>query len=210
MLGKSSVVTGYSLGSGGGGTVLARSGAITLIGENANASADGLNIGGLTLGAKAGSGVTSSSSNITLKASQFGLNNTTRFETSGTVSVLPLDAANSFGSAQSFNSYWSFANTVSALTIGKSTNDTNLTILNSTSIAGPINIYGGTIALNAGLTTTNTTTGDVNITATGLTGTGGIGLATGRGLSITQSGNSSYGGVVSGSSATLTKAGARA
>lgn len=47
------------------------------------------------------------------------------------------------------------------LTLGKSGNTANITVSSATSIAGPIEIYGGTISLGANLTTTNN--GNVSI-----------------------------------------------
>jgi hypothetical protein len=120
ILGKGSSQSGYSLGAGLGGSVVASSGSITLIGDNSSSTSEGLNIGGLTLGADASTAVTTSSTNITLKGNQFGLNNPTNFNTSGTVSVLSLDGSNSFGSAQTFSSNWSFGSNISGLTIGSS------------------------------------------------------------------------------------------
>jgi fibronectin-binding autotransporter adhesin len=196
------------LGAGIGGSVVARSGSITLIGDNSNSTLEGLNIGGLTLGADASTAVTTSSTNITLKGNQFGLNSPTSFNTSGTVSVLSLDASNSFGSTQTFGSNWSFGSNVSGLTIGKATNTANLNIATTIGIAGPITMYGGAVVLNAGLSTLSTSFGDVNISTTGLSGTGGIGLAAGRTLTVTQSGSSVYSGLISGVNATFTKLGA--
>jgi hypothetical protein len=74
-------------------------------------------------------------------------------------------------------------------------------------INGPINIYGKDIYLNNGIATTNATTGDISITGTTLKGSGGISLATGRNLTVNQSSTSTYSGVISGTSATVTKAG---
>ncbi|MGO4819175.1 beta strand repeat-containing protein [Flavobacterium sp. W22_SRS_FP1] len=48
------------------------------------------------------------------------------------------------------------------LTIGKETNTSDISFENNTTIAGPITAYGGTIALNAALTATNS---NINLTA---------------------------------------------
>ncbi len=90
------------------------------------------------------------------------------------------------------------------------TNSSDITVSSAASIAGPISLYGGNIALNANLTTTNASTGDIAITTSGLTGNGGLALASGRNLTITQSETSQYGGVMSGVSAAVIKAGAGA
>lgn len=49
--------------------------------------------------------------------------------------------------------------------------------------------------------------GDVSITTTGLSGTGGIALGSGQSLTVNQSGNSTYSGVISGTDASLVKQG---
>jgi hypothetical protein len=53
----------------------------------------------------------------------------------------------------------SLANTVSGLTLGKSTNTQNITFGGATTIAGPITAFGGTIAVNENL---NTSAGNAN------------------------------------------------
>jgi fibronectin-binding autotransporter adhesin len=53
-------------------------------------------------------------------------------------------------------------------------------------------------------------TGDVSLNVTSLSGSGNISLASGKSLTVTQSGNSTYAGVVSGSGASFVKAGAGA
>ena len=58
------------------------------------------------------------------------------------------------------------------------------------------------------MATTDSAAGNLAILTTGLTGAGNLGLATGRNFSLTQSGNSVYSGVISGSTASFTKAGA--
>jgi len=62
----------------------------------------------------------------------------------------------SFTSAFSSSS-WTFNSNLSGLTVGKETNTNSVTLAESTSIAGPISIYGGSIAVNAPLTATNST-----------------------------------------------------
>jgi hypothetical protein len=73
----------------------------------------------------------------------------------GTLTIEPLTASNSFSSAFS-NSSLTLGSALTGLTIGKSTNTANITIGDATSIAGPITIYGGTITLDADLTSTAT------------------------------------------------------
>ncbi len=73
------------------------------------------------------------------------------FNGSGALRIEP--ASTSFGSVFS-TSGWTLASTLSGLTLGKSGNTADITITNATSIAGPIEIYGGNIAINAGLVAT--------------------------------------------------------
>ena len=75
-------------------------------------------------------------------------------------------------------------------------------------VAGAVSLTATDLTLNNGITTTDTTTGNVTINATTLNGSGNIALANGRALSVTQSGNSTYSGIVSGTDSTLTKLGA--
>jgi filamentous hemagglutinin family protein len=62
----------------------------------------------------------------------------------------------------------------------------------------------GNIAVNAAISIG----GNVTFNAATVTGSGGIALANSRALSVTQSGNSTYSGIVSGTGSTLTKLGA--
>ncbi|BBU69766.1 autotransporter-associated beta strand repeat-containing protein [Fluviibacter phosphoraccumulans] len=107
---------------------------------------------------------------------------TSGFAGTGTVTIQP--AASSFSSDLVSN--YSFASTLTGLTLGNSTNTANITLDRATSIAGNIAIYGGNVTLNNELTTTNggiirlqATSGSVtqgangNITTTGLALLGG-------------------------------------
>ena len=87
------------------------------------------------------------SDNIALAAGGIAIN------TAGEVTVEPSSA--SFSSAVSFPiSNLSLANTITGLTLGKSTNTANITFGAATSIAGPITAYGGNITINQNLTST--------------------------------------------------------
>ena len=61
---------------------------------------------------------------------------------------------------------------------------------------------GGNITLNAGLTTTNTTTGNITLTGN-VSGAGNIAVASGLTLNLNQTGSSLYSGCISGSSSQL-------
>jgi filamentous hemagglutinin family protein len=191
-------------------SVLAASGTITIHGGvNGFESKNGVGQNGtveLGFSASTGSLVTSSSSNIvltgdTLVAGGTGL----AINSTGSLTIQP--SSNSFTSAFTWPVSGITLGSISGLTLGKSTNTADITIGSATSIAGPISIYGGNVYLNAGLTTTDTTTGNISIDASALSGSGDITLANGRTLTVTQSANSTYGGVISGTGSAVTKAG---
>lgn len=111
-------------------------------------------------------------------------------------------------------------NSISRLTIGyyngmlnngtpvEFTNSSDITFNTATTAAGAVELYGGALALNANLNTTNTSTGHILLQGTTITGTGNIGLAAGRTATINVSANSSYAGLISGTGSGLTKLGA--
>ncbi len=86
-------------------------------------------------------------------------------------------------------STWNFGNQLTSLTIGKSTNTANVT-LGAMTVAGPIQIYGGSLVINGHLTATN---GSILLDAdTGSTlnqSTRGIQLGTGVRIKTNTSGN---------------------
>lgn len=147
------------------GSALARSGPITLIGEN-SASQIGLYIGSLTIGARSATNVTSSSSAITLQGQQFTFAGTNPINTSGTLSLLPLDGANSFGAAQTVSNL-TLSSGITGLTVGGVNNTSGITLGQAVTISGPVSVYGGDIALNGNINTTaGSATGDVLLKST--------------------------------------------
>jgi autotransporter-associated beta strand protein len=70
----------------------------------------------------------------------------------GTLTIQPV-AAGSFGSTLSTNAY-SFGSTLTGLTLGRDGNTATITVNSPLSIAGPISLYGGSINLNADITST--------------------------------------------------------
>ena len=131
--------------------LLAASGDIRVIGQ----SSGGLSISnwigdGLYLGQKAASLVTSSSSNITLRANAISTTNTLSVNSSGTLTVEPY--GNSFSVGLSWPlSNTTLAGTVSGLTLGKSTNTATITLTAATTIAGPVTMYGSGLTINENL-----------------------------------------------------------
>ncbi|CAN0585037.1 unnamed protein product, partial [Ectocarpus sp. 12 AP-2014] len=110
---------------------------------------------GNTYGAKAGTAITASSSDIIFRGNSISVEaggSATTFTTSGTVSLEP--SGDDFGNTLTFPiSNLTLDNTVSGLTIGKAasadgTTDANVTITGATDIAGLITVYGGDITLN--------------------------------------------------------------
>nr|WP_315130145.1 autotransporter-associated beta strand repeat-containing protein [uncultured Flavobacterium sp.] len=131
-----------------------------------------------------------------------------KVKTTGAVTYEPV--ASSFIVAQTFpaNSNYILADNATSLTIGKTGNTAGVTIGSNISIAGPISVYAGTITLNANLTSTNTTTGNINLNGTTISGTGNMVLADGRTAEVNVSSASTYDGIISGSGSGLTKLGA--
>ncbi|MCC6141929.1 MAG: filamentous hemagglutinin N-terminal domain-containing protein, partial [Nitrospira sp.] len=153
-------ITGAATGSNYGvwlqnTNVLANTGDILVNGQSG-----GVTINGSTLGKKTATAVTSSSSDIILTGNTVATSSASAIDTTGTLTVQPFGT--SFSSALTWPlSGWTVANTISGLTLGKSGNTADLTIGSATSVAGPITLYGGNIAVNANLTSSNT--GDIFI-----------------------------------------------
>ncbi|MBV5339257.1 MAG: hypothetical protein J0665_06815, partial [Deltaproteobacteria bacterium] len=159
-------INGTGTGSGYGiyldGTrVLASAGAITVDGGTA-----GINFaGGIanTIGKLTGTGVESSSSNIIVTGDRFTIGAATTVDTIGTLTVQSSGA--SFSSALTWPMTNLTASNITGLTLGKSGNTADITVGSATSIAGPISIYGGNIAIDAVLTASGSNT--ISLTGSG-------------------------------------------
>ena len=152
---------GYSSSSTGVLNVLASSGPITV--STGGSGIDIVNASSsATIGYKTDTSVTSSTSNILIVSdivnSVGNLNN----NTSGTLTIRPTNG-NSFKSAVNTTAL-RFSADLSGLTIGHAENTQNITIGSATTIAGPINLYGGNIAINGATTATGST---INLHASG-------------------------------------------
>ncbi|MFZ4436145.1 MAG: beta strand repeat-containing protein, partial [Flavobacterium psychrophilum] len=139
--------------------ILAKSGAIQLLGKQDGGAANGnwYISNNFYLGSKSSTSVSTSSSNITIQYDKYSFSGfTPKIATSGTLKLQPASA--SFG-ANVYTSWFSWNQnnqTMSGLTIGKSGNTASSVVLDSQlSVAGPIAAYGGTIYLYNNLTTTN-------------------------------------------------------
>jgi Passenger-associated-transport-repeat len=155
--------------------ILANGGAIQMLGKQDGGIANGrLHIAGNTyIGSKAASAVTASSSNVNIQYDKFDFPSGLRYmATTGQVTFQPASA--SFG--QTVYSSWFNWNqnsqTMTSFTMGKVGNTGDITHeSNNVTVAGPVAMYGGNIALNAGLITTPSTS-TMRINASGNITTG--------------------------------------
>lgn len=153
--------------------ILATGGTITL---NAGVRGFNFNSAGTRFGSKTGTAITNSSANVKLIANSFSPN-ATAVNTSGTLTLEPF--SDSFTSALTYPiSNLTVASTVSGLTIGKSTNISDVNFLAATSIAGPITVYGGKINVNANLTSTATTGSGVLLSGQKIEQAAGVNVTT--------------------------------
>ena len=147
--GNASVATGASL-------VFSRSDAASYVGNISGAGAVsklGANVltltgtqtyTGTTATGAAGGGIVFTNNTLPVTPGAFTGN--------GTVTIQPV-ASGSFGTTLSSNAY-SFGSTLTGLTLGRDGNTSTITVNSPLTIAGPISIYGGTINLNADITST--------------------------------------------------------
>ncbi len=126
-----------------------------------------------------GSEVLNSSSDVIIEADKATFDGTTtRINTAGAVSIVSADT--SFGSILNYQNI-NIENTATGLTIGKPTNTADVTIASSTTIAGPVSVYGGDIILNNNI---NASSGNGNIllqASTELTLESAVSLSSGSG-----------------------------
>ena len=156
--GKTPSASTYGAVEAGGILTYALTGPITFIGDGS---------GGLKIGGTWGKGsLPSSSSNIVLRTNAFTFANPT-IQTTGAITVEPF--GNSFTNAISFPiTSLSLPNTITGLTLGKSTNTSDITIASATTISGPVTLYGGNINLNQNINTSGATAlGDILCKASG-------------------------------------------
>ena len=145
--------------------ILAVSGPINLkTGQLSGTSNGYLYLGGhMNLGSKAGSAVTSSSSNINIQVDRYHYDNYAipKIGTSGSVTIQP--NATSFG-MDIYTSYFNFnenGQTMTNFTFGKSGNAGHLYFNSALTVAGPISVYGNYVQINNNIT--SSATGDIFI-----------------------------------------------
>ena len=109
--------------------------------------------------------------NIYLYANTFG--NGIGLSTSGEVFILSgyntSDVAQSTFSSSIDLGYFSFASSITGLTVGLSTNTADISITSNVSINGPITMYGGTLSVAADMTSTTTSGIGIRLTGTKIT-----------------------------------------
>ncbi|WP_084360810.1 two-partner secretion domain-containing protein, partial [Hydrogenophaga palleronii] len=152
-----------------GTRVLASSGAIAI-----NGGAGGIHTeASSALGAVAGhSAVSTSSSAITLTGDRFSSTANTAVTTAGALTVQPFGA--SFSSALTWPlANYTLAPGLTGLTLGKSGNTADITIASAQTVAGPITLYGGNLAINAALVASGGGTITLNATGTVIDGASG-------------------------------------
>ncbi len=146
---------GYSNIEDGVLNLFANTGAITLnSGQNGLLKSTGLGSSSINFGRKAGTDVTTSSSDITVILDDISDSNLLNFATSGSITIKPT-TGNSFINSLDIGTY---SSDVSGLTIGHADNTGDISVGTSTSIAGSIGLYGGDITINDKLEATGTNT----------------------------------------------------
>jgi hypothetical protein len=163
LIGLANVARSNARGFSISGSIQSASGTISLEDRTPN-TANANYTGPFISGAQFGKGsLSASSSNVSLVADKFQFNNNVAINTSGTVAISSY--GDSFLGALSFPiSNLSLDAAISGLTLGKASNTAAMTIAGATTIAGPITVYGGNIAINAATTATSS---DINLHASG-------------------------------------------
>ena len=134
--------------------------------------------------------------------------NVTSAATTVNGSALVTTGAQDYSSALTVNSTTGLTVVGTTLTAGGAIDlaaTSNVDMNASLVVTGAISITGDSVIIGDDLTTTGA--GDVTISSSQLSGTGDIALADGRTLTIDQSEASTYGGVISGTDASLVKSG---
>ena len=171
------------------------------------AQVNGITTGPSKLNIGQGGGINSSSSPVILTGDILSIAaDGIAVNSSGPLTIQP--SSNSFTNALTFPiTNLTVSNTITGLTLGKSSNSAGITIGAVTSINGPIEISGGALTLNAALSTTNITTGNMSLKGTTLSG-GSLSVANGRTLTFNLSSNTTYAGTITGSGLNVVKEGA--
>ncbi|MFM8487180.1 MAG: hypothetical protein ACKOCH_12660, partial [Bacteroidota bacterium] len=136
--------------------ILAASGNITMTSTGGTIQTTLISSNGVnTIGHKAGTSVTSSSSNISLNANGFNLaaNNGLQLNTTGTAVLQP--SGTSFTTLLNpLSTSFAVANTLTGLRLGKAGNTGSISMAAPVTIAGPIDVIGDDIFISADMATT--------------------------------------------------------
>ena len=163
--GSARLHAGIQYDGGGAMSIRSTSGAITLTGRGLRTDI-GIQQGGsnaMSLGWDGASGSPTSGA-ITLNADALAFSGPLSVKTSGALTVQPI--GNSFLAPLNWPpANLSIGSTLGGLTLGKPANTADITVASAQTVAGPISIYGGNIAINAALTATGSNT--VTLAGTG-------------------------------------------
>jgi autotransporter-associated beta strand protein len=105
----------------------------------------------------------------TINSGTLVLNNNTpsytnkAFVGTGQLRIEPQSGSFAYGIA---TTGWSFASTLTGLTLGKSSNSVTMTIDNATTINGPITVFGGLVSINSNISSTASTGTSISINGT--------------------------------------------
>ena len=203
-----------SVGGTGGALVKTGSGTLTLAGGNTYTGTTTITAGGLQIGNGGTTGSLSTSSTITSNG-VLTFNRSNNLAQGTDFSATAIGGSGSLVQSGTGNLTLSSANTYSG---GTTLNSGTLVLNNSTAIGtGALTINGGSLNNTSGssitLTSNNNQTWNANIAFTGTNdlnlGTGAVALGNSASRTVTvNSGNLTVGGVISGTSASLTKEGA--
>ena len=122
---------------------------------------------------------TNQTGNITLRADTLAVSGTSVLSTA-TLAVEPLNT--SFTSGFTLDGGWTLGSALAGLTLGKSGNTGDVTIASATTVAGPIAIYAGDIAIDAGLTSSEGQT--ISLQASGNVTDGASGYVSAENLAM--------------------------
>jgi len=139
--------------------ILANGGPISLLGKYNEGKSNGYMFvdNNVYIGSKAGSAVTSSSSDITIQFDSYNFSHFRPFiATRGAVDWKPASASFTYLIQTDWFNWNQNAQTMRSFTLGKSGNAGNLLIDKAIAAAGPISMYGGVVTLNAALTSSDT------------------------------------------------------
>ena len=159
--------------------VLAAGGLIDIIARDVGgltSGADGkVNLDGTIIGRLAGSAVPTSSADLKITANIFQPN-AFNVNTTGTIDILPFSASfgEEFSTASTLRVNSDSGGAPSGLTIGTANNTANVTMANTISINGPIEVYGGVITTSSPVTSAGaiTLSGSRVLVNSSLTSTG--------------------------------------